>query len=147
MAAAFSIVSLVIFFAACACAHNTPGKSVPARPIPEQVFTKFRRSSMLVLLFVESRRRARKIPHHGPHPLHTVDRFLVRGVVSDCPAAAFFARTLHTIVRFAHPERSFHDTVHAVFGFPVHLASEFLPAASANDDGRPSFRRREGSHP
>src|SRR5258707_12468487 len=48
MAAAFSIISLVIFFApcACACAQSTPGKSVPARPIPEQVFMKFRRSSI-----------------------------------------------------------------------------------------------------
>src|SRR5882762_3529282 len=50
MAAALSIISLVIFFApcACACAHSTPGNSVPASPIPEQVFMKFRRSSMVL---------------------------------------------------------------------------------------------------
>src|SRR6266568_4706153 len=44
---------------------------------------------MLVLPFVESRRRARKIPHHCPHPLHTVDGFLGRGVFSGRAAAAF----------------------------------------------------------
>jgi hypothetical protein len=44
-------ISLVIFFAlcVCACAHNTPGNNVPARPIPEQVFMKFRRSTMHAL--------------------------------------------------------------------------------------------------
>src|SRR5260370_157312 len=36
MEAALSIISLVIFAApfACACAHSTPGNSVPASPIP-----------------------------------------------------------------------------------------------------------------
>src|SRR5437899_1700305 len=56
MADAFSIISLVIFFApsAFACAHNTPGKSVPARPIPEHVFMKFRRSSIFILRIGQS---------------------------------------------------------------------------------------------
>src|SRR4029077_14661424 len=75
MAAAFSIISLVIFFAAWAfaCAHSTPGKSVPARPIPEHVFMKSRRSSIFILPIGQSRRRARKI---SQHPLCPVAAFL-----------------------------------------------------------------------
>src|SRR5262249_48507271 len=46
MAAAFSIISLVIFRAPCASAHNTPGNRVPPSPIAEQDFMKFRRSSI-----------------------------------------------------------------------------------------------------
>src|SRR5580704_8893362 len=58
MAAALSIISLVIFFApsACACAHKSPGNSVPASPIAEHVFMKFRRCSIRFLQsFVRSR--------------------------------------------------------------------------------------------
>src|ERR1700687_1279703 len=65
MEAALSIISLVILAPPCACAHNTPGNRVPASPIPEHVFMKFRRSSILILSFMQPRGRARKIAHHA----------------------------------------------------------------------------------
>src|ERR1700722_14421545 len=61
MAAALSIISLVIFFvpSACACAHKTPGNSVPARPIAEHVFMKFRRCNISFLqMFLSSARHS-----------------------------------------------------------------------------------------
>src|SRR5260370_15684418 len=66
MEVGLSIIFLVVLGApcACACAHNTPGNSVPASPIPEHVFMKFRRSSIFILSFVQPRGRARKISHH-----------------------------------------------------------------------------------
>src|SRR5215469_13767412 len=63
MAAALSIISFVIFVApcVCACAHNTPGNNVPAKPIPEQVFMKFRRSSIFILHTCHS---CARVPYH-----------------------------------------------------------------------------------
>src|ERR1700688_4244405 len=93
MAAAFSIISLVIFFTpcACACAHNAPGKSVPAKPIPENVFMKFRGSSILTLLFAQSPRRARKISQHalGRFPAFLVPEDARRQSSSDGPRFFF----------------------------------------------------------
>src|ERR1700693_5319267 len=82
MAAAFSIISLVIFFApcVCACAHRTPGNSVPAKPIPEQVFMKFRRSSMVLLPFEFFFRR---VPYHTNSSTRGADRLFRTGAGKD----------------------------------------------------------------
>src|SRR6267143_105784 len=147
MEAALSIISLVIFAApcACACAHNTPGSSVPARPIPEHAFIKFRRSSILILSFVQPRGRARKIAHH------VIDRF-----------AAFFPRkcsepeqrrwpsflfsgTKLNVVRFPHPQRSFHDPIQKVFHFPAARASELpSPASPCRQSRQPARGGQRG---
>src|SRR5260370_20637213 len=66
MEPALSITSLVICSApgSVACPHSTPGNSVPASPIPEHVFMKFRRSTIFILSSVQPCERARKISHH-----------------------------------------------------------------------------------
>src|SRR6267143_2452605 len=106
MEAALSIISLVIFAApcACACAHNTPGNSVPASPIPEHVFMKFRRSSILILSFMQPRGRARKIAHHpfGPFALFCSRKCM--GPEQRRWPSFLFSGTKLNVVRFRIPK-------------------------------------------
>src|SRR5712692_4057180 len=148
MAAAFSIISLVIFFGAwaCACAHSTPGNSVPARPIPEQVFMKLRRSSIFILLIGQS--PGARVRYHST-PSAGSQLFCCQNSGGHTPAMApiSFSRAKLNVVRFVHLERSFHDPSQKVFDFPATRACDFLAPASANDNGRESSRRRERSCP
>src|SRR5947207_13951765 len=136
MAAALSIISLVIFFApsAFACAHNTPGKSVPAKPIPEHVFMKFRRSSIFILPIGQSRRRARKISQRPPAQSQL---FPESGGSGPRGWRSFlYSGAERTVVRFKHPERSFHGAIRKMLRCDVCVASDTLSPAAATGDGR-----------
>src|ERR1700674_1879348 len=144
MEAALSIISLVIFAApcACACAHSTAGNSVPARPIPEHVFMKFRRCSILILPIVQSRRRARKISHlrFGGFAAFFISENTMGQSSADGPPF-LFSRTKPDVVAFPHTERSFHDPTQEVFHFPTARASEFPSPASPYRKSRQPTRR------
>src|SRR6266850_658677 len=121
MAAAFSIISLVIFFApcACACAHRTPGNSVPASPIPEHVFMKFRRSSMLLLLFEFFFRR---VPYHTNSSTRCADHLL-----GEDKADSSIGKT---VVRCRHLERSIHGAIRKIVRFFDRPALDLCSPAS-----------------
>src|SRR5882762_1619916 len=147
--AALSIISLVILAApcACACAHSTPGNSVPASPIPEHVFMKFRRSSILILSFMQPRGRARKIAHHpfGPFALFCSRKCM--GPEQRRWPSFLFSGTKLNVVRFPHSQRSFHDAIQEVFRFPAARASGLPSPASPCRQGRQPSRRRQGGCP
>src|ERR1700716_2066154 len=150
MEAALSIISLVIFVApcACACAHNSPGNSVPASPIPEHAFMKFRRSSILILSFMQPRGRARKIAHHpfGPFALFCSRKCI--GPEQRRWLSFLFSGTKLNVVRFPHPQRSFHDAIQEVFHFPAARASELRsPESPCRQSRQPARHRNRGGSP
>src|SRR5258706_7704238 len=110
MAAAFSIISLVIFFAPCAGAgaHSTPGRSVPASPIPEHVFMKFRRSSMVLLPFESFFRRV---------PYHTNSSTRCAGGLFRIGEDKADSSIGKTVVRCRHLERSIHGAIRKTVRF------------------------------
>src|SRR6266436_2167042 len=140
MAEALSIISLVIFFApcACACAHSTPGNSVPASPIPEQVFMKFRRSSMVLPPLN---------PSSGAYDITPT-------ASGNCAACLFRMRkagsrlsSCRSVVRCRHLERSLHGALRKIVRFLDWPALDLHSVAHANGDGRQSSRGGEGSCP
>src|ERR1700704_1999125 len=149
MEAALSIISLVIFVApcACACAHSTPGNSVPARPIPEHVFMKFRRSSILILSF-RSPAGARVRYHTTALAVSRPFLFPKMQWARAAPMALFlFSGTKLDVVGFPHAERSFHDPTQEVFHFPAARTSEFPSPASPCRKSRSPARRGQRGGP
>src|ERR1700704_1810791 len=140
MAAALSIISLVIFFApcACACAHSTPGNSVPASPIPEQVFMKFRRSGMVLPPLKPFFRRVR---YHTNSLKQWRRMFLPDERPGPCLSSC------KNVVRCRHLERSLHGALCKIVRSLDWPALELHSAAHANGDGRQFSRGGAGSYP